>query len=812
MPFSNAPLSYPAHTRLIREIAGLSGLPLHEKLTRALATAMTLLDLDLGFLSRIRDGVQTIEAVAPVGASLKTGDVFRLEDSYCAITVEAAEVVAIDEMGQSPYTDRPCYEAFGLEAYIGAPVVGSGVPYGTIAFASSTPRSVPFSEADRSLVELLATWLGTTIERMQADAAHRRTEHRLASVLNAAPDAVVRTDLNRVIEYVNPSFERIFGWTAAEVVGKSTAFLYANPEDFETQGEARYGDAPRSRLHDEPYVVPYRRADGTTFLGETVGGPAEEDGDLPQRFLLGFIRDVTAREAARAEAEAAADAKAEAARSKERFLANMSHEMRTPLNAVLGLGHLLSQTPLSPDQKGLLDGVTTSADALLNLIDDLLDFARLGAGQLPFETIPFRPSEIAASVRTILRIRADAQGLDLRVVVSDSVPDRVLGDPTRFRQILTNLASNAVKFTAEGSVTIDLDVTTADGKDWLQIRVSDTGIGIPANRLAAIFDPFTQAADDAARRFGGTGLGLAIVKDLVERQDGTIAVESVEGEGSTFTVTLPAVVPSASVSGDRPEADGTSADLAGLHVLLVEDNEMNRLVGRRTLEMWGVRVTEARDGHEAIDEVAKASAAGALHDLVLMDLQMPGLDGIEATRHIRGTLGLQTVHLPIIALTASVLAYQQADVVDAGLDAFLLKPFVPDVLRREIANWTGRGPAESLDPEALSTYTLGDTELMERVTTLFFTDGRRSVEAMAVALRKKDYELLETSAHSLKGQAGYVGAIGLSETAERIVQAIHGGETSGLGEDVRTALRQYRNAKDELRRLQTSPRSTGVSL
>ena len=801
---------YAAQIGLLREIAALAGLPFEEKLTHVLSKTAELLGLDVGFFSHIEGDTYTVRAVHPVEGGAAVGDTFALSDTYCEITAGAEDIVRIDDVTASPHAGHPCYGAFGLAAYIGAPVYVGDAFYGTLSFASEAPRAVPFTDADAGLLRLLASWIGMAADRYREADAARQSERRLAQVLDAAPEAVILTRPDRTIEYVNPAFEELFGCDSDDAIGHPTLDFYADPEDFKRQGRIRFNRA--GTIGGDAYIVEYRRPDGTTFLGETVGGPLKEDSEVTG--MLGFIRDVTEREAARKREASASKAEAEAVRAKERFLANMSHEMRTPLNAVLGLSHLLGQTPLSTDQAGLLDGVRSAADTLLGVIDDLLDFARLGAGRLPIESIPFELQPIVAGVRTMLQSQADAKGLALRFHVAPDVPATLVGDPTRMRQILLNLVSNAVKFTSIGSVRVSINATPAADGVRLQIEVADTGVGIPYSRQEAIFDPFTQAASDAARRFGGTGLGLAIVKELVERQGGRIGVESAEGRGSTFRVELPSTLPARSEPpAPQPAASGP-ADLTGLRVLLVEDNEMNRLVARRTLETWGVVVAEARDGREAVRAVARADEAPI--DVVLMDLQMPEMDGVSATRYIRDVLGVSSDELPILALTASVLASQHEEVLSAGLDDFILKPFDPDGLRERIAAWGGRtapdgAPDPAVDPDEISRYAGGDPELASQMAGLFITNGHETADRLAAAFEADDHATVGTAAHELKGQASYVGAGALTETLTHLLAAVREGDRVAIASDVPVALRQYEAAASELARLYPQPGLTSAA-
>lgn len=804
--------SFEAQTRLFFELSNLSGLALHDRLGHVLGRSKQLLGMERAYLSHIQGAEYTVEAVHP--ADLATiGTTLELTETYCSIVLEKGSPVAIDHISASEYADRRCAEAQGMESFVGTPFYVGGLLYGTLSFSSPTPRETPFTDADLNLALLVASWVGAAFENAESEASFLLSERRMETVLDTVPDAALVTGEDRHIVYANVAVEDVFGYAPAELIGLTSRHLYADPADYDIKSVTRY--ARGVDLDRAPFIVAYRRKDGSTFLGETVGGPINGHGGF-----IGLVRDVTTRETqrtatARAEARAdaaeahaeAAEAHADAVRSKERFLANMSHEMRTPLNAVLGLGHLLAQTPLSSNQADLLNGITTSADALLGLIDDLLDFARIGAGQLPFEAAPFSPSEMVDQVKAMLRPWAMDKNLLLVTAVGADLPALLLGDASRFRQILMNLTANAVKFTDEGSVTVS--VLAAEDGEHLCIEIADTGIGIPTDRLEAIFEPFTQATEDSAHRYGGTGLGLAIVKDLIERQEGTITVESVEGLGSTFRVSLPLVVPTEDqIAAAKIAVEAVPADLSGLRVLVAEDNQMNRLVARRTLQSWGVQVVEASDGHEAVRAVAEST--GAPFDLVLMDLQMPNLDGVEAARAIRHELGIGPEALPVVALTASVLAYQRSDVADAGIDDFVLKPFEPGVLRERIAVWTGRkvdapsdaAPARAaVDAQRFSQTCLGDPDLAHQVTDLFLSEGLRLIETLAQTASEGDQRELAQAAHALKGQAGYVGALQLAETAETIVEAVRSGTTDRLGEHVQAAVRQYRTAANELKRM-----------
>ena len=378
-------------------------------------------------------------------------------------------------------------------------------------------------------------------------------------------------------------------------------------------------------------------------------------------------------------------------RHKQQFLANMSHEIRTPMNAIMGMAGILKRNPHTPEQQSYLDAIATSSENLLVILNDILDLSRLEAGRIALEQVPFSPRAVLDHVLGILRFRADEKGLELSGDVAEDVPARLLGDPTRLNQILLNLAGNAVKFTEHGSVSIHVRHTPAPeqpGRTDLVIDVVDTGIGIPADRLSSIFDEFTQANSDTTRKYGGTGLGLTISKRLAELQGGRIEVRSTPGRGSTFMVTVP--YPVAAPGPDtRPEpGPERAAPLHGLRILLAEDNAFNALVAQDELAdaLPGVQVDHVRTGREAVEQVRLAA-----YDLVLMDVQMPELNGMDATRAIRAMpdpLG----RIPIVAMTAGALNEDVEGCRSAGMDAFVPKPFTREELLRAIHRVMGTPP------------------------------------------------------------------------------------------------------------------------
>jgi PAS domain S-box-containing protein len=550
-------------------------------------------------------------------------------------------------------------------------------------------------ERTEALSQTNAGLAAEILEREKAEKALRESGELVMLLLEAAPEAIFGIDMEGKTSFCNTACVRMLGYdSAAELLGKDMHALAhhtkADGSPFPLEECRIYSSLKTGQDTQVDGGILWRK-DGSSFPAESSSRPIRRGATIIGSVVT-FV-DVTERRRAEEVLRNAKAAAEQGSRAKSEFLANMSHEIRTPLNGVIGMTDLALGTDLNREQREYLETVKLSADSLLSVINDVLDFSKMEAGKASLDIVDFDLRDSLEMILRTLALSADQKELELLCEVAPAVPAVVKGDPARLRQILVNLVGNALKFTAQGEVLVKVDL--AAGRDGeIHFTVSDTGIGIAPEKQALIFDPFTQADNTTTRNYGGTGLGLAITKRLVGMMGGKLWVESRPDVGSDFhfVVSLPA----SSVILDASTAPRRSVGARGvLKILIAEDNPVNQLLLTRLLVKRGHLVKVAANGRVALDMLESEAQP---FDLVFMDVQMPEMDGMEATRALRARERATGGHITLIGVTAHALEGDRERCLEAGMDGYLSKPIrveeLDGALERQLA--AGRRPLEDL--------------------------------------------------------------------------------------------------------------------
>ncbi|NQT36835.1 MAG: response regulator [Planctomycetes bacterium] len=535
-----------------------------------------------------------------------------------------------------------------------------------------------------------------------------RGEKRYRLLAEKSSDVIWTSDLEMNWSYISPSIERLCGYTVEEAMARPIHQILTSASTMlamEALGEKLQAVAADPSKVSEPITLEleFNCKDGSTAWTEVnTSLVCDEDGSLVG--LLGATRDIAQRKQAETELAEAKNAAEKANLAKSQFLANMSHEIRTPMTAILGFADLLHENTAKPENVAAVDTIRRNGNYLLELINNILDLSKIEAGKLEIQRVRCSPLEILSEVATLMKVRTDAKGLSLAVQCQGSVPRTIETDPVRLRQILINLVGNAVKFTEVGGVLVVVRLTD-DSRDGasLRIEVSDTGIGMSGEQTEKLFQPFVQADTSATRRFGGTGLGLAISRRLAQILDGDIRVQSTPGMGSTFTVDVsPGSLVGVAMTARFPTAESapTPAEVLDLtpdvaldcRILLAEDGPDNQRLISFLLRKAGADVVMAENGRVAVQCVQRAQADGKPFDLVLMDMQMPVVDGYQATEKLRA----DGCTAPIIALTAHAMAGDRQKCLQAGCNDYLTKPIDRSEFLPMIARYTHVADSRSI--------------------------------------------------------------------------------------------------------------------
>lgn len=644
---------------------------INQILTKYLQTGAELYGLEFGIISHITGDDYIVHSAVSPNGELEVGGKFNLPDTYCDAVVKSEDTVTYNEVGKIPeLSGHPVYVNMKLESYISTPIWYKGSIFGTLNYSSLEPRKNHFIDEERKFIEILADAIS---KKMAIEERNKRLKH-VYSIMNEAPEYIGMADLSTgKTVFHNKAFNEVSGidgeagleiknfhpdW-AAELV-KKEAIPHAidkGPWKGETAILNEHG-------HEIPVlqtIVAHKDHTGAPKFVSTVMQDIRKQKEIEDKLSL-----------ARQKAEEANNLKSE-------FLASVSHEIRTPLNGVLGMVNLLNETSMNVKQREMVGTIHSCGSDLLSILNDILDLSKIESGKMIIESTDLNLKNVIDESAKLYQSQADEKGIEVKIQTTNQLPNKLIGDPVRIKQILNNFISNAIKFTDSGTIEISTNFATLKDNSYnVQISVKDSGIGISPDKQEKIFGAFEQADNSTTRMYGGTGLGLSICCKLAKLMDGQILLTSKENEGSTFTIELPLKANDQSISTHTDLKDSFGAlmsDNYPYRILVAEDNLINQKLTTAYLKKLGYSCDIAENGQEAIDMHSKNS-----YDLIFMDMQMPVLDGIGAAKEI-----LASDDRPlIVAMTANSFEEDKEKCAQAGMVDFISKPFEVDDLKELI--------------------------------------------------------------------------------------------------------------------------------
>lgn len=597
-------------------------------------------------------------------------------------------------------------------------------------------------------------------------------EEKFRVITESIQDAIIMMNDEKNISFVNSATCRMFGYKVDEMMGRNLHEMIAPEQYLDSfrKGFENFKNTGEGIVVGRTLEIEAQRKNGNIFPVELSVSSTKLNSKW---HAIGIIRDITERRNAENRIIETSEAAENASRTKSEFLANMSHEIRTPLNSIIGTTDLMADTELNDEQRKYLELMRSSGKSLLALVNDILDISRIEAGKVILETIPFNIRDTFRKVIDTFILRAEKKELVLSCEIRDDVPEYLEGDPNRLMQIIINLVGNAIKFTESGSIKVFIENSgISDGKALINFSVVDTGIGIPPAKLESIFSSFAQADPSVTRKFGGTGLGLTISKKLVRLMNGTITVDSQIDQGSKFSFTSEFGVHRESTDEKKTKTDSKEQyetlkeGLRNLRILLVDDSPDNRFLVKAFLRKEPCLVVEAENGSEAVEKFLQE-----YWDIILMDMQMPVMDGYSATERIREIERENELeHTPIVALTAHSINTEIKKCLDAGCDVHLAKPVSKVALIRLIGELTGEveniddrndDPAELPERAGEGIKVIVDPELMELIPG-YISHRREDIVKLRNLLKKREYRDIERCGHSMKGSGSGYGFDGIT--------------------------------------------------
>ncbi len=578
------------------------------------------------------------------------------------------------------------------------------------------------------VMSVIGAQLGRVIERTQGEAVREETDARIRAIVETAADAIITINERGWIESYNTAAEQVFGYTAHEAIGENVSMLMPSPY-YEKHDEylQRYMTTGMSTIFGQRRELVGRRKDGTVFPMELAVSEVQLGG---RRRFTGIVRDMGERKKAEEELREAKDRAEAAAKVKSEFLATMSHEIRTPMNGVIGMTGLLLETALDSQQRQFAETVRHSGDALLTIINDILDFSKIEAGKLEFEMIDFDLRTALEETLELLAERAGEKHLELIGLVSANVPTALRGDPGRLRQVFMNLVGNAIKFTEQGEVSVQIQcLEETDESVLIRAEIIDTGVGMPSDVQAKLFAPFTQADSSTTRKFGGTGLGLAISKQLVQHMGGEIGVNSTPGAGSTFWLTV-RLAKQQHLAHNPVVPD---VNLQDLRVCSVDDHPTNRRLLDQYFVDWEVDGTTVATPSEGLLTLRRAAEQGQPYDIAILDMEMPGMDGLNLARAIKEDPAIAQTRL--VLLTSLGRRGDATAALEAGFAAYLTKPIRKGQLESCLTTVMGypSKTAERVEPSLVTSYTLKE-KARGKSARILIADDHRVNQQLAVLM------------------------------------------------------------------------------
>ena len=622
---------------------------------------------------------------------------------------------------------------------------------------------------DKGEVQWVIIYGVTITEKKEFEEKIRRSEKRYRDLFNYSQALICTHDMNGRLLSINPEVCRVLGYDESEMLG--TRIQDFIPPDHKDKFEDEYIQNIRtsSAAVSGVFCVLNKKGERIYLLYKNYR--MEEPGIEP--YVIGFSQDITGRIHMEQELRYAKKGADEAAKAKESFLAHMSHEIRTPMNGIMGMASLMAKTKLDDQQRYYLKLIQEAAGSLLVIVNDVLDLEKIIAGKLTLEKIAFKLVEkITTSIQSFIH---KTEEKDLGLIFQNGIPANMVvkGDPYRLSQVLSNILSNALKFTDKGRVTIVTGIIEQN-EEWVivEIIIRDTGIGIGKDRIRSIFDPFVQADAAISRKYGGTGLGLTICKNMIEMQNGELLVESEEGKGSAFIIRIPYQLSMEVMQENESNQEIDYKSLGHKKVLVAEDVELNQYLARHILESWDFEVTIVNNGKEAVEQLQAEP-----FDCILMDVQMPEMDGMEATRHIRQLPDPIKANIPIIALTANALKGDSERYLAAGMNDYLAKPFDEPRLFRVISrNLTALTPSvaaekniplknnTSMLPEnrlydlsMVQSVSGGDEGFIKKMVALFIETVPQNLDELVKAVQAEQWDQVAKTAHKLKSTVDSMG-------------------------------------------------------